>query len=267
MSAKTIRTAKLGNTDLRLAQQGDEFYGLADGKVIVQGTDADDTWRRLHDKAGESDPSFFGFDGAIKRFLRFFPNGFRSAGFDDQERRYKLEAKTKLETTAPLSLAATGTGFGEAVLSAYRATNLLYPVEKTRLQSLLRGPDASAFVQAAASFANHESEESLRAMEAALKPHENAKWTVVTYLPYLWRPEHHMFLKPEVTKDFAARVGHPFARQYHSRLELGVYESLLDLVEKTNDALKPLNPRDHIDIQSFIWIVGDYREDRENVYE
>ncbi|HEY4114042.1 MAG TPA: hypothetical protein VGM17_08280 [Rhizomicrobium sp.] len=103
-------------------------------------------------------------------------------------------------------------------------------------------------------------------MEAALKPHENAKWTVVTYLPYLWRPDHHMFLKPEVTKDFASRVGHPFAQQYEAKLNFAVYQSLLDLTRKTEEALKTLKPRDLIDIQSFIWIVGDYREGREGTY-
>jgi hypothetical protein len=50
-------------------------------------------------------------------------------------------------------------------------------------------------------------------MEHALRPHESAKWTVVT-LPFLWQPEKHMFLKPEVTKDYAARVGHRFADDY-----------------------------------------------------
>ena len=72
-----------------------------------------------------------------------------------------------------------------------------------------------------------------------------------------------MFLKPEVTKDFAARVGHRFASDYQPRLEIAVYESLLDLVSKTADELAELNPRDRIDVQSFIWVVGDYKEDRE----
>jgi hypothetical protein len=31
-----------------------------------------------------------------------------------------------------------------------------------------------------------------------------------------------MFLKPEVTKDFAARVGHRFASDYEPRLKLDV---------------------------------------------
>jgi len=39
-----------------------------------------------------------------------------------------------------------------------------------------------------------------------LKPKDAAKWTVVTYLPFLWRPDTHMLLKPMVTTDFAERV-------------------------------------------------------------
>jgi hypothetical protein len=100
-------------------------------------------------------------------------------------------------------------------------------------------------------------------MERALKPHDSAKWTVATYLPFLWQPEKHMFLKPEVTKDFAARVGHRFATDYKARLDFAVYESLVDLVSKTASELAELKPRDRIDVQSFIWVVGDYKEDSE----
>ena len=70
-------------------------------------------------------------------------------------------------------------------------------------------------------------------MERALKPHDAAKWTAATYLPFLWRPDQHMFLKPEVTKDLAARVGHRFASDYEAGLDIGVYESLLDLAART----------------------------------
>ena len=73
-------------------------------------------------------------------------------------------------------------------------------------------------------------------------------------------------LKPEVTKDFAARVGHPFASNYEARLNIDVYVSLLDLVERTSRELFDLQPRDRIDIQSFIWVVGDYQEDRDGTY-
>ena len=126
---------------------------------------------------------------------------------------------------------------------------------------MLRGPLADDFVRAAARFALGEGKPALFDMERALKPHESAKWTAATYLPFLWRPEDHMFLKPEVTKDFAARVGHRFASDYEARLDVVVYESLLDLASKTAVELAELKPRDRIDVQSFIWVVGGYRDD------
>ncbi|RVH43155.1 hypothetical protein [Sinorhizobium meliloti] len=264
--AETIRSAKLGKKELRLVRMNDRYFGLADGIRCAEGENADDVWRQLHDDAGKSDPKYFGFDGAKKRFLGFFPNGFHSNGYASQERNYKLTAKTKLDDLAPLEKAVDGSGYGEAVRTVLN-TNMLHTVEKTRLHEVLRGPRADDFIRAAARFAIDGSKAHLLAMEQALKPHDNAKWTVATYLPYLWRPDKHMFLKPEATKDFATRVGHRFASEYEARLSLPVYESLLDLVPKTERELADIRPRDRIDIQSFIWVVGDYREGREAVYE
>lgn len=264
--AETIRTGKLGKKELRLVKMNGRFFGLADGIKCTEGENAADVWQQLYDDAGKSDPKYFGFDGARSRFLKFFPNGFHSDGYASQERDYKLAAKAKLDETAPLDKATDGKGFGEAVLAVFRATNMLSPFEKTRLQDVLRGPRADDFVQAAGRFTLDGSKSNLFAMEQALKPHDSAKWTVVTYLPYLWRPDTHMFLKPEVTKDFATRVGHRLAGDYEARLHLPVYESLLDLVRQTAEELADLRPRDRIDIQSFIWVVGAYREDREGTY-
>ena len=88
-------------------------------------------------------------------------------------------------------------------------------------------------------------------------------WTVATYLPFLWRPDAHMYLKPEATRDYATRVGHPLASLYKPQLNFDVYTSLLDLADETSRELSDLDPRDRIDILSFIWVVGDYKEDSE----
>lgn len=261
--ANTIRKGTLGKTELALVSSEGRFYGLADRRIVTEGDDADDVWRRLHDEAGKANPSYFGFSGARARFLHWFREGFESAAYTASERDYKVAAKRRLDEAAPVEAAATGSGFGEAALAAFRATNLLYPVEKSRMQAVLRGPDADTFVRAAARFALGETRAGLAAMERALKPHDNARWTAVTYLPFLWRPDQHMFLKPAVTQDFAARVGHRFVQDYEARLMVGVYESLLDLVGRTETEISDLKPRDRIDVQSFIWVVGDYREDRE----
>ena len=265
-SARTIRQGTLGKYNLRLVQKDGQFYGLVDGKKCVDGTDADDVWRRLHCDAGKADPKYFGYAGARKRFLKFFPNGFHSDGFSSQERDYKLAASKKLDAAAPLAEALNGCGLGKAVLSAFHATNMLSPFEKARIADVLRGRDADAFVQATARFTVDATAATLSEIERVLRPHDCAKWTVATYLPFLWRPEAHMFLKPEATKEFAERVGHQLALVYRAQLDLDTYSLLLDLADETLNELSDLDPRDRIDIQSFIWVVGDYREDREEVY-
>jgi hypothetical protein len=228
-------------------------------KLRIEGADQEDVWRRLHDEAAKLNPMYFGFDGARSRFLKFFP-GFHSDRYASMERDYKVAAKTLLEATAPLEKAVDGSGFGEAVLAVYRKLNLLSPFEKTRLQKVLRGPAADPFIRAAARFTFGDTKTALLEMEAALKPHDSAKWTVVTYLPFLWHPEEHMFLKPTTTKDFAQRVGHRFAYDYNAELDIAVYETLLDLASRTAEELAELKPRDRIDVQSFIWVVGNYKE-------
>ncbi|GER04369.1 hypothetical protein JCM17846_20510 [Iodidimonas nitroreducens] len=220
----------------------------------------------MHDKAGTTNSGYIGYDGARKRFLKFFPNGFQSDGFAAKERDYKIAAKAKLDETAPLEKALDEKGLGEAVLAVFQATNMLSPFEKTRLQDMLRGSHADDFIKASAHFTLDSSEPNLLAMRDVLKPHDNMKWPVVTYLPYLWQPEKHMFLKPQVTKDYAERVGHNFADDYEPQLSLKTYQSLLALADRTAIELKNLKPRDQIDIQSLIWVVGGYQDEREETY-
>jgi hypothetical protein len=106
---KTIRTGKVGDLSLRLVEKDHVFIGLifaADGakKAQIEGADADDMWRCLHDEAGKANPKYFGFDGARARFLKFFPNGLDSAGYANAERDYKIAAKAKLDATALSSM-------------------------------------------------------------------------------------------------------------------------------------------------------------------
>lgn len=264
---KTIREKVIGKAMIRLLTDGKRYKGavIRDGQrpVQVEGVSEDEVWHQLHAAAARANPDYFGFEGARNRFLRFFPNGFHSAGFAADEREYKLTAKAKLETTAPLDEALTSNDLGEAVLRVFQSTNLLSPYEKPRVRDVLLGPSGDAFIQAAARLALGETISALSDMDRILAPHASAKWTVATYLPFLWKPEEHMFLKPEVTKDFAARVGHRFAVDYQARLGADVYASLLDLVATTSREIRDLRPRDGIDLQSFIWVVGGYPDNAE----
>lgn len=252
---ETIKSTRSGKTEFRLVRKDLIFHGMMDGKVLVHGDDADDVWRRLHDEAGALNKRYFGYSGARNLFLYYYPEGFHSNVFS--ERPYKVAASERLCATVPLEAAVSGTGYGEDVLGVFRATDLLHPkFELPRVQELLRGGSADAFIQAAARFTLGEGKAALIDMERALKPHEAAKWTIATYLPFLWRPNEHMFLKPEATLDFAERVGHPFASAYGAAFEWRIYEQLLGLARRTSEEIADLKPRDMIDIQSLIWVIS-----------
>ena len=263
---ETVREEKAGDFILRLLRlPTGEHKGVVvkpKGGTLgpFAGSDADTVWTRLQEEAARANGTYTGFDAARLRFERFFPGGFTDARYMADERTYKLAAKVWLDTNAPLDAARHGTGYGPAALAAFKRTNLLSPFETVKLPALLNGPSADAFIQAAAAFAIDGSDIALQGMRHAAKLHECAKWTVLTYLPFLWRPEEHMFLKPIVTTDFAARTGHPFAHTYRPDLDIEVYRSLQHLVVDTTTRLASLGPRDRIDVQGFIFVVGGYTE-------
>lgn len=265
--AVTIRTGKQGKHALRLVQQGAVFSGLADGKILASGEDADAVWVLLQSELGKLDPKYFGYGGARARFLSIFPDGFADPGYAGHERDYKDKARAKLMATLLPEAAAESSGQGEAILSVFRATNLLSTFEQIRIQEVLRGKNADAFVRAAGRFTLSGDGASLTEMATALEPHAAATWPVVTYLPYLWAPDRHMFLKPTVTHDFAARVGHSFRDAYESKIGIEVYQCLLDLTSKTEAEIADLQPRDRIDLQSFIWVIGAYDDPKDGAPE
>ena len=262
-----------GKTKLRiLSAKGGGWSGIAlsGGKQvgdILHDDDRDRLRTRLMNAAGTEHPDYFGIEGAIERFLTYMPGGFAGERYNspDSERRYKVRARDALAETMPLHNALNASG-GDAKLLAVAFTpdklwiNMLSLHESTRLRETLAGPNGNAFLQAAAKFATGQVGAGLAGMRSAVAPHGGTTWPIVTYLPFFWSPEAHMFLKPEATRDFAQRIGHRFAVEYRSEHEAAVYECLLDLVDHTANAIRQLNPADRIDVQSFIWVVGRYAE-------
>lgn len=267
MSLTPIWEQRLGEVLLRILTDKSGFKG----GVIRKGekpdlyfdNDVEALKATLLREAGKTGRNYIGFDGARRFFQEHFPKGFDDPAFHgDQksgERAYKLEAVEFLNATLPIEIARNASGAGEAALAAYRKTNLLASFEQMRVQDLLRSEDADGFIRLAAALTDGDYR-AIEKMAPLLKRHDAAKWTIITYLPYLWRPEAHMYLKPQVTQEFAVRIGHPFAHIYSPALEHDIYESLLDLVETTRLEISELGPRDNIDIQSFLWVVGSYDE-------
>ena len=76
----------------------------------------------------------------------------------------------------------------------------------------------------------------------------------MTVFGFIAEPEKHIFLKPKVTQKAAEKYRFDF--DYISPPNWETYESLLAFAAQIRSDTKNLHPRDHIDLQSFIWVMG-----------
>jgi hypothetical protein len=209
-----------------------------------------------------------------RKFLRFFPGGFRDETYIDWERGYKWQAHEQwnevLDAHTWKSLLKKGER-GEIAARAVRIesrTNLLFSFEKMALRDAVKtSAGARLFAEGLFEFV-HGSGNVERRFEnwietVAALPRKQTRvltWPLVTVFGFIAAPETHIFLKPNVTRIAAREYGFDF--QYKSRPAWETYQSLLEFAERVRHDLRDLRPRDMIDLQSFIWVQGsdEYEE-------
>ena len=123
---------------------------------------------------------------------------------------------------------------------------------------MLASSDGPAFVAASARFCLDPARTTLETLRTIARRYDAAAWTVITYLPSLWRPEAHMFLKLTPTRIFAERVGHEFQHLVPNADPFAACQSLLDLAAEIRHRTSALGCRDNIDVQGFIWVTEKY---------
>jgi hypothetical protein len=210
-----------------------------------------------------------------RKFLRFFPAGFRDETYVDWERGYKEEAhRTWTETLGEDAFRASlgARRFEEIASTAVRIesrTNLLFSFEKMALRDAVRSRlGARTFALALFDFLHGGETSAEKRFErwcGALEslPRKQTRvltWPLATVFGFIARPKAHIFLKPNVTREAARQYGYDF--EYRSRPSWNTYSSLLDFAGQVRRDLRDLAPRDFIDIQSFLWVQGsdEYEE-------
>jgi hypothetical protein len=209
-----------------------------------------------------------------RKFLRFFPGGFRDATYIDWERGYKWEAHKQWEQTLNRKSFKELLGrrkFAQIASTAIRIesrTNLLFSFEKMALRDAVKtATGARLFAIALYDFlhgvASPETRFERWINAVSNLPRKQTRvltWPIVTVFGFVAQPEKHIFLKPIVTRTAAAEYGFPF--QYASRPSWSTYQSFLQFADKVDRDLRDLHPQDLIDIQSFLWVQGsgEYEE-------
>jgi hypothetical protein len=209
-----------------------------------------------------------------RKFLRFFPEGFQDETYLDWERNYKWEAHERWEESLgreSLRKALNAERFADIAARAVQIesrTNLLFSFEKMALRDAVKpAAGARAFATGLYEFLYGRGSEERKfeewcatVSELPRKQTRVLTWPIVTVFGFLAVPERHIFLKPNVTKIAAREYGFDF--HYQSRPSWGTYASLLAFASRVRDDVHDLEPRDMIDIQSFIWVQGsdEYEE-------
>ncbi|MDQ3711911.1 MAG: hypothetical protein M3388_06800 [Acidobacteriota bacterium] len=203
-----------------------------------------------------------------RKFLRFFPKGFQDEKYVAWERGYKWQAHEKwnaqLNRAEYQLLLRTGE-FAELAARAVKIespTNLIFSFEKLALRDAVRSPEgARLFAEGLDEFL-HGTGQIKNKFERWLEtvgrlPKKQSRvltYPIVTVFGFIAQPKRHIFLKPKVTQAAARAYGFDF--QYQSKLSWETYVSLFKFAEFIKDDIQDLQPRDMIDVQSFIWVLG-----------
>jgi hypothetical protein len=229
-----------------LKVQGPEAsHPLLDNLIIVR-TDKGTKYRSL--------PILKGF------FLKEFPQGFNDETYLDAERDYKVKAHELMGQLLGKVVFRRLLSSGEfddicsRALTITNKTNLIFPNEKMSLRDGIR--EASSQRRFSESLFNllygdGDLKGRFESFADCLTELKAAKWTTLTYFPFIADPSSHMFLKPEVTQKASEVCG--FELNYRSQPNWLTYSKLLDFSQYLFDYLSDLSPRDMIDVQSFIW--------------
>jgi hypothetical protein len=209
-----------------------------------------------------------------RKFLRFFPEGFRDETYVDWERGYKWAAHEKWREILPEKEHRALVRRGEFDEVARRAvgiesrTNLLFSFEKMALRDAIRLPGgAETFARGLLAFLYGRGEPRRRfetwceAVESLPRRQTRVlTWPLVTVFGFIALPTEHIFLKPNVTRVAAREYG--VQLDYRSRPNWATYASLLEFAMRVRTDNPDLRPRDMIDLQSFIWVAGssEYEE-------
>ena len=203
-----------------------------------------------------------------KKFLRYFPKGFVDEKYLQWERNYKWEAhlvwEKVLNKFAFLEL-IEGEKYNEIAKLAVNIetkTNLLFSFEKMAFRDAVKlegGPKAFAlglfnYVYGAGDFRSRFENFAETLDRLPRKQTRVRTWPLQTVFGFIADPKKHIFLKPRVTQVAAEKYGYDFL--YSSKPNWETYESLLGFAKQVKKDNADLKPKDMMDLQGFIWVMG-----------
>ena len=203
-----------------------------------------------------------------KKFLHYFPKGFTDRKYTDWERDYKWDAhltweeELNREEYEKLLKAGKHSEIAKKAVRLESRTNLLFSFEKMALRDAVKTPEGARdfaiglfdYVYGKALIKNRFENFSQMLTLLPRKQTRVQTWPLQTIFGFIANPDEHIFLKPRVTQNAAKQYNYEFL--YRSQVNWETYSSFLEFSKQIYEDIKDLKPRDYIDIQSFIWVLG-----------
>jgi len=216
----------------------------------------------------KSDPVQRARKRCVKKFLHYFKKGYGDPKYLNWERQYKLDAhfqfRQVLNREAYAGLLEAKEYEKIALLAARieSKTNLLFSFEKMALRDAVKTPiGAKSFAVGLFNYLYGEDPLQIRfenfatvVSELPRKQTRVLTWPLLTVFGFIGNPDEHIFLKPRVTQIAAEKYKFDF--YYKSRPNWETYQSLFEFAELIREDTREYYPRDYIDMQSFIWVMG-----------
>lgn len=205
-----------------------------------------------------------------RKFLEYFPRGFRDPEYLELERDYKVETHRGWQEAlgrTEFERLLRARRFAEIAARAVRVEqrsrhSMIFSFEKMALRDAVKTPaGARAFSEGLYDWLHGHDVLSLRfdrwvSVVDGLPRRQTRvlTWPLVTVFGFIAQPDRHIFLKPTVTRAAARAYGIEFP--YRSRPNWETYTALRDFAAQVMRDSEDLGPRDLIDAQSFIWVQG-----------
>jgi hypothetical protein len=215
-------------------------------------------------------PTSIGAERCRRKFLGFFPKGFRDETYLAWEREYKWDTHQNWEETLnqnEFRQLLKKREYAEIAARAVRTEqrsrhSMIFSFEKMALRDAVKSAaGARAFATGLYDFlhgtGDDESKFDAWCETVAALPRKQTRvltWPLVTVFGFIAQPDKHIFLKPMVTKIAAEKYGFNFP--YRSKPNWETYASLLEFAATIRRDLRDMRPRDMIDLQSFMWVQG-----------
>lgn len=209
---------------------------------------------------------------AIDAFMAQFPLAFQDPKYIENERQYKWDAHLRFvdELGNGQLLCLIRDDLEELARRAMRCVsmvNVVYPIEQAAMRDALQQTKLiQPFFERLADLLDAKTVDE-NCCQAYFSEVTNlpqmqgrvATWPVATVLPFLARPDRHLFIKPSITNAAANRLG--FHLNYRSEPNWLTYKCALNMAGVYKTKIAHLHPQDLIDVQSFFWVTcGGYED-------